>query len=72
MSLTNKKSLHKLAMVFAAFTSFFFKYMDKFTINNPASLDAASGIYFLGRKSAAVLSDRELLPNIGVQAGRLR
>ncbi|BBY59325.1 class I SAM-dependent methyltransferase [Mycolicibacterium sarraceniae] len=61
MSLTNKKSLHKLAMVFAAFTSFFFKYMDKFTINNPASLDAASGIYFLGRKSAAVLSDRELL-----------
>jgi hypothetical protein len=30
-------------------------------MDEPGALDAASGFYFLGRKSATVLSDRDLL-----------
>ncbi|WP_201274583.1 class I SAM-dependent methyltransferase [Mycolicibacterium sp. CH28] len=61
MSMTNNKIARKLLATFAAFTSFFLKYLDYLTIDNSASLDAASGYWFIGRKSSATLSDRELL-----------
>ncbi len=37
------------------------KYIDFLTANTPGSYDAASGYYFLGKKSAHVLSDQELI-----------
>lgn len=37
------------------------KYLDHLTVRNPASYDGASGFYFLGRRSEATLSDRELI-----------
>jgi uncharacterized protein YbaR (Trm112 family) len=61
MSLSKHRLLRQLLAAFAAVTSFFLKYIDIYSIDNPASLDAASGLYFLGRKSTAVLSDRELI-----------
>lgn len=46
---------------FARLTAFWLKYLDKLLIDRPATFDAASAFYFLGRKSALVLSDAELL-----------
>jgi len=39
------------------------KYTDKWLIDHPAALDAASGTYFLGRSAQAPLSDKQLLDN---------
>lgn len=46
---------------FTRITTFWWKYFDYWLIDKPGSFDAASGYYFLGRKSAAVLHDRELI-----------
>ena len=46
---------------FSHTTSFFLKYFDYYLINNPGSYDAASAFYFLGKKSAIVLKDRDLI-----------
>lgn len=40
---------------------FWLKYFDYYLIDKPGTFDAASGYYFLGRKSETVLDDRELL-----------
>jgi SAM-dependent methyltransferase len=45
----------------AALTAFPLKYFDYVLIDRPGSLDAASGIYFLGRKSEGILADRVLV-----------
>lgn len=42
---------------------FWIKYLDYFTIGKESTLDGASGIYFLGRKSTEVLSDDQLVGN---------
>ncbi len=46
---------------FARLTAFWLRYLDRLMLEKPGSFDAASGYYFLGRKSAATLSDRELI-----------
>ncbi len=51
----------RLLTLFARITSFFFKYFDYFLINNPGAYDAASGYYFLGRKSDQTLDRKELI-----------
>jgi len=40
---------------------FWLKYLDLYLAGKPQALDAASGLYFLGRKSDTVLGDRELV-----------
>jgi SAM-dependent methyltransferase len=60
-SLTTSKPLARVLIAFASFTSFFLKYFDYYTIDLPGSYDAASGYYFLGKKSDLCLTDRELL-----------
>jgi SAM-dependent methyltransferase len=60
-SLTTSKPIAKILVAVAGFTSFFWKYFDYVTIDRPESYDAASGYYFLGKKSNYCLSDRELL-----------
>ncbi|XTP36288.1 methyltransferase domain-containing protein [Mycobacterium sp. TJFP1] len=60
-SLTKSATLQKILTAFAALTSFFLKYVDHLIVDRPASLDAASGLYFMGRKSEGVLSDRDLI-----------
>ncbi len=61
MSLSNTRWVQRLLSLLAAFTSFWLKYIDRFNIDTPASLDAASCLFFLGRKSTAALSDKELV-----------
>ena len=62
LSFSSKPNItRKLITIFASFTSFFLKYFDYFLINRPGAFDAASGFYFMGRKSEKVLSDRELV-----------
>jgi SAM-dependent methyltransferase/uncharacterized protein YbaR (Trm112 family) len=40
---------------------FWLKYLDLWLVRKPGALDAALGVYFIGRKSANTLSDRDLL-----------
>ncbi|MBD3559578.1 methyltransferase type 11, partial [Planktothrix sp. FACHB-1355] len=50
-----------LVTAFARFTSFWWKYFDYFLVDKPGTFDAASGYYFMGKKSDRILSDRELI-----------
>lgn len=61
LSFTASGGLRTLLRVFASFTAFWLKYFDGYLIDKPGALDAASGYYFIGRKSEQILSDRELL-----------
>jgi SAM-dependent methyltransferase/uncharacterized protein YbaR (Trm112 family) len=61
LSFTTRKVLRNILTVFARFTSFYLKYFDYYLINNPGGLDAASGYYFIGRKSDQILSDKDLI-----------
>jgi uncharacterized protein YbaR (Trm112 family)/SAM-dependent methyltransferase len=60
-SFATSRFLSALARIFANLTSFHLKYFDRYLINKPGTLDAASGYYFMGRKAEQVLSDRDLL-----------
>lgn len=61
LSFFKSKILSSLVKVFVRLTCFWLKYFDHYLINKPGSFDAASGYYFLGRKSEEVLPDKELL-----------
>ncbi len=61
LSFTASKKLRKIIYAFARLTSFYLKYFDYYLINKKAALDAASGFFFIGRKSNQVLPDRELV-----------
>ncbi len=54
-------TVRRLIILFTSFTGFFLKYFDYFLINRPGAFDAASGYYFMGRKSENILSDRDLV-----------
>lgn len=60
-SFFSSKRLRKLLIPFTRFTSFFWKYFDYLLINKPGTLDAASGYFFMGKKSQIPLDDRDLL-----------
>jgi SAM-dependent methyltransferase/uncharacterized protein YbaR (Trm112 family) len=60
-SFTSSRKMSRLLAFFARMTSFFFKYFDYYLIDKPGSYDAASGLFFMGRKSNRVLSDKELI-----------
>ena len=61
LSFVGETALRGPVAAFARLTSFFLKYCDPYLIGKAAALDAASGVYFRGRKSARVLSDQELI-----------
>jgi SAM-dependent methyltransferase len=60
-SFFRSKELRRLLIPFTNLTSFFWKYFDYLVIDKPGSFDAASGYYFMGKKSDYPLDDRELL-----------
>lgn len=60
-SFASSKIMGLLLTQFAYMTSFFLKYFDYYLIDKPGSYDAASGFFFMGKKSDRVLSDRELI-----------
>ncbi|MCL1472413.1 methyltransferase domain-containing protein [Argonema antarcticum] len=61
LSFVNNKTGKALVKGFARLTSFWLKYFDYYLIDKPGAFDAASGYYFMGKKSDRVLSDQELL-----------
>ena len=67
-SFTTSRTIYRCLTMFARLTSFFLKYFDYYLIDKPGSYDAASGFFFLGKKSDYCLSDREL---IGLFRGRM-
>jgi uncharacterized protein YbaR (Trm112 family)/SAM-dependent methyltransferase len=48
-------------LVVARLTGWWLPQVDRFLLDRPGGIDGASGVFFLGRKSKTVLSDRELL-----------
>lgn len=60
-SFATSKIPRALLRVFSNFTSFYLKYFDYLIIDKPGALDAASGCYFMGKKSNQVLSDKDLI-----------
>jgi hypothetical protein len=61
MSFARTPTLRNMLQLFARITGAPLKYFDRHLIDTPATLDAASGIYFIGRKSTEILSDRDLV-----------
>jgi len=61
LSFATKKWLRRILWAFGSMTSFYLKYFDRFLIDKPGTLDAASGYYFIGRKSDHTLTDKELV-----------
>src|SRR5947209_15576273 len=61
LSFTRSSLLRRLIGVLARLTSFYLTYLDYLLINKAGTLDAASGYYFIGRKSNRVLPDRDLI-----------
>jgi SAM-dependent methyltransferase len=61
MSLARTRRARSLLEDVARLTSFPVKYLDYLLMDHPAATDAASGFYFLGRRSTEVLRDRDLL-----------
>jgi SAM-dependent methyltransferase len=60
-SQTRSRLAGSLLTTLASFTSFFLKWFDGRLVDRPRGLDAAAGVYFLGRRSERTLSDRELI-----------
>ena len=60
-SFATSKAMVRLLTVFAHTTSFFFKYFDYYLIDKPGSYDAASGYFFMGKKTNDPLTDKELI-----------
>ncbi|MBE0481782.1 MAG: methyltransferase domain-containing protein [Dehalococcoidia bacterium] len=61
LSLVKSHTARLLVGAFARLTAFWLKYLDYLLIDRPASLDAASAFYFLGRKDDRILEDRDLI-----------
>jgi SAM-dependent methyltransferase len=60
-SLPRSRNLGFLLAMLGSFTSFFYGLLDRWLIDRPRTLDGAASLCFLGRRSDATLSDRELL-----------
>lgn len=61
-SFVRGRVIEKLTQIFARFTSFFWKYFDRILKNNVNTLEAASGNYFIGKKTTGyILSDKDLV-----------
>ena len=61
LSFTTSRLMRALLRVFASVTSFYLTYFDRYLIDRPGTLDAASGYYFMGYKTDRVLSDQALI-----------
>ncbi len=59
-SLAWSREVRNALVILGTVSSFWLKYFDYNSIDTPGSLDAASGLYFMGRKCSTALSDRDL------------
>lgn len=61
LSFVTSRVMRGLVRAFAHLTSFHLKYLDRYLARKPGAIDAAAGFFFLGRKDAGALPDRELI-----------
>jgi ubiquinone/menaquinone biosynthesis C-methylase UbiE len=61
LSFAESRALRAVLSAFARMSSFFLKYADYYLIHKASSIDGASGVYFIGRKATAILSDRDVI-----------
>ena len=61
LSHTRRPALRVAIKGFARATAFWLKYLDHYLIEKPGTIDAASGLYFLGRRASSPLSDSDLV-----------
>jgi SAM-dependent methyltransferase len=61
LSLSTNRLVRAGLRVFGRLTSFWLKYLDPWLVSRDAALDAAAGLFFLGRRSESTLSDRDLI-----------
>jgi len=61
LSFSRSSRVRQLLRMFAIATSFYLKWFDRYLVDKPGAFDAASGYYFMGRKTQSVLSDGELI-----------
>ena len=61
LSFSRNARVNGALRVFSELTTWWLKHLDRFILDTPGSQDAASGYYFLGRRSEETLTDRELL-----------
>lgn len=60
-SFTRGPTTHRIATAIARLTSFWLVWFDRFLIDRSAAQDAASGVYFIGRRAATPIADREIV-----------
>lgn len=58
---TDSRILKKIINAISGLLFFWIKYFDYILIRKKSSYDAASGFFFLGRKSDRIISDREMI-----------
>jgi SAM-dependent methyltransferase len=61
LSFVERSRTRTMVKGFARLTGFWLKYFDHFLIDRPGGIDAASGVFFLGRATETPLPDRELI-----------
>ncbi len=61
LSFVRSRIARRAAIAFARVTGFWLKYLDPYLVRQPGAIDAASALYFLGRKSKRSLSDAEII-----------
>ena len=61
LSFVRSPTARRAAIAFARVTGFWLKYLDHYLVWRPGSIDAASALYFLGKKSNRSLSDAEII-----------
>jgi len=61
LSATESKAVRAAVRAFCGLSLFWLKYFDYFLVKKSGSFEAATGFYFMGRKSEVTLDDRALL-----------
>ena len=61
LSFSHNRKIREFLKVVSWITSFYLHFFDYFLIKKASALDAASGLFFMGRKAVTPISDKELI-----------
>ncbi len=61
LCLTSNRAARAIIYLLTRWTAFWLKYLDRLMNRNPHAIHCASALFFLGRKSGHILSDREVI-----------
>jgi SAM-dependent methyltransferase len=61
LSFAKSKLTRSAIILFSSLTAFWLKLFDNALIDNPGTIDAASGLFFIGKKWDRTISDREII-----------